>query len=117
MVLKDIDQYYLQQEEPVKSCLQYLREYILKKDGNISEAWKYRMPMFCYNGKMFCYVWVHKKLKQPYIGFVEGKKLNHPDLIQEKRARMKILLLDASKDLPVRKIDSILNAAISLYKK
>lgn len=116
-MVRDIDQYYLQQEEPIKGCLQYLREHILNKDSNISEAWKYRMPMFCYNGKMFCYLWVHKKLKQPYIGFVEGKKLNHPDLIQEGRARMKILMLDASKDLPVRKIDSILQAAISVYKK
>jgi hypothetical protein len=114
--LSPIDHYFNHKEEPVKSCLQFMREYILKQDKNIAEAWKYRMPFYCFKGKMFCYLWVHKKYLQPYIGIVEGKKINHPDLIQEKRARMKILLLDPAKDLPVRKINSILTEVISLYK-
>jgi hypothetical protein len=59
---------------------------------------------------------VHKKYHQPYIGFVEGKLIDHPDLLQEKRARMKILLVDATQDLPMDKIDGILNTVIALYK-
>lgn len=74
------------------------------------------MPFFCYNGKMFCYLWVHKKWHQPYIGIVEGKKINHPDLVIEKRARMKIFLIDPNKNLPMRKINSILKEVIALYK-
>src|SRR6187401_2227922 len=116
-MLKDIDNYYDQQEEPEKGCLLALRALILSLDKNITEAWKYRMPFFCYHGKMFCYLWVHKKFKQPYIGFVEESKLNHPDLLQEKRARMKILLLDPYKDIPVKKIDSIFKSLIPLYQK
>ena len=115
-MLRPIDNYYLQKEEPVKSCLQFLREHILKLDNNITEAWKYGMPFFCIKGKMFCYLWVHKKFKQPYIGIVEGKKIDHPDLIIEKRARMKILLLDPGKDIPVRKINAIMKAVLALYK-
>jgi len=115
-MLRPIDNYFLQKEEPVKSCLQFLREHILKQDIHITEAWKYGMPFFCYNGKMFCYLWVHKKWLQPYIGIVEGKKINHPDLIVEKRARMKILLLDPNKNLPMKKINAILKDVISLYK-
>ena len=65
---------------------------------------------------MFCYLWVHKKIGQPYIGIVEGKKINHPDLIIEKRARMKILLLDPAKDLPIEKINAILKEVLALYK-
>ncbi|MES1224503.1 MAG: DUF1801 domain-containing protein, partial [Bacteroidota bacterium] len=110
------DNWYLQKEEPIKGCLQFLRTYILSKDANIAEAWKYGMPFFCYKGKMFCYLWMHKKLHQPYIGIVEGKKINHPDLVQEKRARMKILLLDAGKNIPLKKIDGILKEVIELYK-
>jgi len=106
----------LQKEEPVKSCLQFLREHILKQNDAITESWKYGMPFFCYRGKMFCYLWVHKKFHQPYIGIVEGKSLNHPDLLQEKRARMKILLIDAEKDIPVGKINSILKKVLQLYK-
>ena len=117
MLLRPIDQYFLQQQEPAKSCLQFLREHILSKDKNISEAWKYGMPFYCYAGKMCCYLWMHKKYKQPYIGIVEGARINHPDLLQEKRARMKILLIDAEKDIPSKKINAILNEIIGLYKK
>jgi hypothetical protein len=115
-MLRPIDNWFLQKDEPDKSCLQFLREHILKQDKNITEAWKYGMPFFCYNGKMFCYLWMHKKYKQPYIGIVEGEKIKHPDLLKEKRARMKILLLDANKDIPLRKINGILNEVIALYK-
>lgn len=114
-MLRPIDNYFLQKEEPVKSCLQFLREHILQLDSNITEAWKYGMPFYCYKGKMFCYLWVHKKFLQPYIGIVEGKKISHPDLLQEKRARMKILLLDPGKNIPVKKIDTILKQALRFY--
>ena len=115
-MLRPIDNWYLQKEEPSKTCLQFLREHILRQDNNITEAWKYGMPFFCFKGKMFCYLWMHKKYLQPYIGIVEGKKISHPDLIIEKRARMKILLLDAHKDLPIRKINAILKEVLSLYR-
>jgi hypothetical protein len=116
-MLRPIDNYFLQKEEPIKSCLQFLREYILKQDKNITEAWRYGGPFYYYNGKMFCYLWVHKKFKQPYIGIVEGKKINHPDLISEKRVRIKILLVDANEDIPVKKINSIFKEVLQLYKK
>ena len=115
-MLRPIDNWYLQKEEPSKTCLQFLREHILRQDNNFTEAWKYGMPFFCFKGKMFCYLWMHKKYLQPYIGIVEGKKISHPDLIIEKRARMKILLLDAHKDLPIRKINTILKEVLSLYR-
>jgi hypothetical protein len=114
-MLRDIDNYFLQKEEPVKGCLLFLREYILNYDKNITEAWKYRMPFFCYKGKMFCYLWTYKKNGLPYIGMVEGKKIDHPELIIEDRARMKIMLLDPTADLPMETIDYILKTAIGFY--
>lgn len=113
--MRDIDLYYLQKEEPVKGCLLFLRRQILDFDKNITEAWKYRMPFFCYKGKMFCYLWVHKKNGLPYIGIVEGRKIDHPELILEDRARMKILLIDPNNDLPVDTINTILKTALSFY--
>ncbi len=115
MNLRPIDNWFLQKEEPVKSCLQFLRQHILKQNALITEAWKYGMPFFCYKGKMCCYLWVHKKHGQPYLGIVEGKRISHPDLIIEKRARMKILLLDPAKDIPVKKINAILKEVLALY--
>jgi hypothetical protein len=74
------------------------------------------MPFFCYKGKMFCYLWFHKKHKQPYIGIVEGKRFDEPFLIQEDRSRMKIMLFDPNEDLPLQTIENILQKAINLYK-
>ena len=116
-MLRPIDEWYLHQEEPAKTCLQFLRQHILKMDSNITEAWKYGMPFFCYNGKMIAYLWVHKKHLQPYIGIVEGKRINHPDLLTEKRARMKILLVNAEKNIPLRKVNLIMEDVLSLYRK
>jgi hypothetical protein len=115
-MLRPIDNYFLQQEEPFKSCLQFLREHILKLDADVAERWQYGMPFFYYKGKRFCYLWVHKKHRKPYIGIVDGKKIEHPDLVMEKRSRMKILLLDPHRDMPVRKINKLLKDVLVLYK-
>lgn len=116
-MLRPIDTWYLQKEEPVKSCLQSLRTIVLRQDTPFSEAWKYGMPFFCIDGKMVCYLWVHKKSGLPYLGIVEGKKMKHPDLVQENRARMKIFLIDPTKNFPLRKIEAILKETIALYTK
>jgi hypothetical protein len=110
--MRDIDNFYLFQQEPNKSCLLYLREHILAFDENITEAWKYRMPFFCYKGKMFCYVWTHKKLQIPFIGVVDGKLLQHPLLIHEDRARIKVMLINPEEDMPVASINEVLNLSL-----
>ena len=115
-MLRDIDNYFLGKKEPVKSCLLFLSDHLINFDPNITEAWKYRMPFYCYKGKMFCYLWVHEKKSLPYLGVVEGRKIDHPLLIQESRARMKIIFIDPEKDIPVEVIDEILNTAMSFYK-
>ncbi len=114
--MSEIDNFYLRKEEPVKSCLLALRGIILSQDKEITATLKYGMPFFCYKGKMFCYLWVHKNNHLPYLGIVEGKRIDHPDLLTEKRSRMKILLLDPKKDLPVRTIEMILKKVLALYK-
>jgi hypothetical protein len=113
-MLREIDQFFLNQDEPGRSCLFYLRELILGFDTHITEAWKYRMPFYCYKGKMFCYLWVNKKTKQPYIGIVEGRQLEHPLLVIEKRSRMKTMTIDAHVDIPVETIRLILKMAIDI---
>lgn len=116
MTLRKEDNFYLQQPEPLQSCLLALREIVLAQDKNLVSAWKYGMPFFCYNKKMFCYLWISKKTGQPYLGIVEGNRIEHPLLIQEKRSRMKIMLFDADKNLPVKTIKLILKEALRFYK-
>ena len=115
-MLRPIDSYFENHPEPIKSYLASLRILILKSDIHVTESWKYRMPFYCYNGKMFCYLWVRKENRYPYLGIVEGKNVNHPKLQKEKRARMKILIVNPEKDLPIRTIQIILKAALNLYR-
>jgi hypothetical protein len=114
--MRELDNFYLQQDEPIKGTLLALRKIILQQDEDVTNTWKYGMPFFCYKGKMFCYLWFHKKHKQPYIGIVEGKRFDEPFLIQEDRSRMKIMLFDPNEDLPMQTIENILQKAINLYK-
>jgi hypothetical protein len=115
--LRETDNYYNRQAEPIRSCLLALHKFILSTNNDISEAWKYGMPFFCYRKKMFCYLWIDKKINQPYIGFVEGRKMEHPQLIAGNRARMKIMIIDPNKDLPVKTIKKIVQTALVFYEK
>jgi hypothetical protein len=73
--------------------------------------------LFFYNkGQRFCYLWVSKKYKKPYIGFVDGHILTNPELLQEGRSRMKIFLCDPTADLSVEKIHSLLDDAIGVLE-
>ena len=112
-MLNPLDNYFEQKDQPMKGCLQYLRSLLIGYEG-ITEHWKYRMPFYYHKGKMFCYLWIHKKHQQSYIGLVDGNKIDHEDLLQEKRARMKILLINHHEDIPKEKIKSILNQALAL---
>ena len=114
-MIAGVERFFAKHSEPERSCLLAVRDLILTHDPFITEALKYGMPFFLYRGKMFCYLWTHKESGQPYFGVVEGQRLFHPLLMQEERARMKILLLDPAKRLPIRSIRAILDAAITLY--
>ena len=76
----------------------------------------YNMPFYCYKGKMFYYLWINKKTNQPYVGVVDGYKMNHPVLVADKRSRMKIIPLDAGDDIPVEIINEILKMAIEFHQ-
>ena len=74
------------------------------------------MPFFYYKNKRFCYLWIDKKLLQPYIGIVDGKLIDYPGLLHGTRSRMKTYLLDPSKDLPIKKLDGLMKKVLKLYK-
>lgn len=115
-MIKAIDDIFLKHDESIRAYLLALRYIILQQDEDITEAVKYGMPFYCYHKKMVCYLWVHKKYKKPYLGIVEGKKISHPDLIQENRSRMKIMLFDTAKDVPIKTITKLMEEVLLLYK-
>lgn len=115
-MLEELHNYYLNKEEPNKSCLLALRSIILEQDTNITETQKWGMPCFCYKKKMFCHLWTDKKTAEPYILMVEGKYLNHPELEKGDRSRMKIFRVNPNKDLSIKTIKNILQKALDLYR-
>ena len=116
-MLNDLDNFYLKYAEPQKSCLLALREIVMMYDKGISQEWKYKLPFFYYKGKPLCYLWIHKINKQPYIGFVDGNKMDHPQLLFENRSRIKILLFDPNVDIDIKIINQILKKAIAIKSK
>jgi len=115
-MISELEAYYVSKEEPVRSTLLALRSYIINYNTEMTETWTHKMPMFRYKGKLFCYLWTDKKTKEPYLLMVEGKLLNHPDLEEGKRARMKIFRVNPNEDLPIEKINLLLNDALDLYR-
>jgi hypothetical protein len=47
---------------------------------------------------------------------VEGNYLDHPELEEGKRSRMKIFRVNPQKDLPIDTIRKLLNDALDLYR-
>ena len=115
-MVEQLHNYYLNKEEPNKSCLLALRSIILEQDTNIAETQKWGMPCFCYKKKMFCYLWTDKKTDEPYILMVEGKYLDHPELEEGERSRMKIFRVNPHQDIPIERIENILQKALDLYR-
>jgi hypothetical protein len=95
--------------------MQALRQFLLHFSPALEEAWKYRMPVYMYKGRMLCYLWTRKAGGQPYLGIVKGSELEHPELVQEERKRMKIFLVNPDADLPVSVIKELLTMAMTLY--
>ncbi len=115
MPISELENFYLKQPEPNQSCFLALKDVILDVDPNITTAFKYKLPFFMFRNKMFCYLWMEKTTKTPYIGIVKGDKINHPKLIQGNRKKMKILPVDPNKDIEVELIHKILKEALKLY--
>lgn len=65
MTLRPVDNWFLQKDEPLKSCLQFLREYILKQNPGITESWKYGMPFFVTKEKCFVTSGYTKSMASP----------------------------------------------------
>jgi len=114
-MLNELNTWYISKEEPTKGCLLAMREFILAFDENITETWTHKMPMFRYNGKLLCYLWIDKKSYTPYIGMYRGLEIEHPKLILGTRNKMKIMHVDPEKDLPMKTLKKIMGMAVKLY--
>lgn len=52
----------------------------------------------------------------PYLMMVKVRYLDIPILETSKRTKMKVLIIDSSKDIPLKTINDILKTALNLYR-
>ena len=114
-MLRELDHFYLDKSEPNKGCLLALRDIILNYNSAFQPVWKYRLPCFMYQNRIFCYLWIDKKTTHPYIAIGKGVEIEHPDLIQGNRTWVKLLMIDPEQDIPVATIHKIFDMAMALY--
>lgn len=115
-MIREVEKFYEEKDEPNRGCLLALRSIILDLDSNMTETQKWGMPCFCYKKKMFCYLWVDKKTKEPYILVVHGKLIDHPMLEEGNRTKMKIIRVNANEHIPVEPILEVLNMALEICR-
>ena len=83
---ESLDTYYLQLPALTQGCFLAIRDHILAYDPHITEAWKYRTPFFCYRNKIMCYLWTNRKTRRKhYLGVMDGRFIDHPQLPRRTR--------------------------------
>lgn len=112
-----LDDFYLAQQEPNRSCFLGLRRHLLSSHFGLTETQKYGMPCFCWHNKPLVYLWTDKKSTWPYVLFVEGKKMSHPALVAGDRKKMRHFPIRPEADIPVEELDELIQLAVSLLAK
>ncbi len=114
--MKAIEAYYESLPEPMQGFMLAIRQIILELDEEIEETWKWSTPFFTYRKRMLCYLWKDKKTLEPYLSIYGGDALNHPELVQKHKAKIKKLMLNTTKDIPVDTIKEILSEGCRLIR-
>ena len=113
--MNPLDNFYLEKEEPIQSCLLALRSIILIYNPDFEPLWRHRLPCFMYQDQIFCYLWVDRKTQFPYIAVGKGVEIAHPDLVQGNRTFVKLFYINPEEDIPIETIHEIFNLAMELY--
>ncbi len=107
-----IQNFYLKQPEPNRSCFLALREIILQYDNNFQEVLKYGMPCFCYDKHIICYLWKDKKTEEPYLLMTKGNLIEHDALESGNRAKMKIYRVNPNSNIDIQSINELLKLSL-----
>ena len=99
--------------DEITSLFLSARDIIISESEGFTDELKFGLPFLYYQKKMFCYFWQEKKTGQPYIGFMEGHRSEHPLLIAGDRTRVKILPIDPEADLPYESLLEIIQELMS----
>lgn len=108
-----VDHYFNGLEEPYRSCLLYLRSFILDFSEQLTERRSNNTPFYYYDKKSICFISYHPKTKEIYISFVNGYRINHPKLVSEGRKKMKVFRIEPDTDIDQKNLKIILSEAVA----
>ncbi len=114
-MLPAIDQYIEGLGEDNKSFVQALIAIIFKQDEHLHLKCSFGLPFFYFKGNPFCYINIDQKTKQPYLGFMNGKWLQHKNLHAEGRKMVKLLRFNNQNDIPLKMLQAVIAEALQLF--
>ncbi len=115
--MNPIEQYFLNQREPLQSVMLYLRQVILETLPEVEEKYKYKIPFYYYKGKPLCYLNILKNTNYVDLAFVNGFKLsNKQGVLQAGRNRkmVKSVTFTSLESVNVKMVKELLQEAISI---
>lgn len=108
------DNYFNTVQEPERSCLLFLRGFLLSYPASISERWSFNTPFYHCNNKSVCFINYDKKTREIYLSFTHGHKIKHPSLVSEGRKQHKIFRVDANMDIDIKSLEAVMKIAVNL---
>ena len=75
--MNPVEEYFLNQKEPLQSTMLYIRQIIFETLPNVEEKYKWKIPFYYYNGNGICYLNILKNTNYVDLGFIDGFKLSN----------------------------------------
>jgi uncharacterized protein YdhG (YjbR/CyaY superfamily) len=114
-MLSQLNQYFENQPPELKDTFMAMRHFVLQKEFELTEHYKYRTAFYYYKGKPFCYFHAKANTGIPYIGIARGHLVEHPLLYQGDRKKMKVIRIPTNEDIPVQEISALFKELRALY--
>ncbi|PNQ73739.1 2-dehydro-3-deoxyphosphooctonate aldolase [Hanstruepera neustonica] len=112
--MKPVDAYFLEQKEPYRSIMLYVREVILKTLPNVQERYSYKIPFYNIGKKPMIYINILKGTDFVDVAFVQGILLekDFPELQNyNNRKQVRSIQIKHIEDLDEHRFVMLLQAA------
>jgi len=114
--MSPLEHFYENLPAPHRDTLLACREFLLGLDLGLTPVWKWRTPVFDWQGKNVCYFHYEEKKDRCYIAFSAGEFIECALLRSEGRKRMRFIVLDPLADLPVVAIQRCVEQVLAHLK-
>ena len=115
--MSPLEEYYQNLPLEISDTLLACRDFLLSLDLGLVPVWKWKVPVFDWEGKNICYFHYEAKKDRCYIAFSAGRFIDCPLLRAEGRKNMRFIVLQPDTDLPIEAIQSCVEQVIAHLRK